>query len=156
MKIVLGFSFGHRGIEPGLSNEMLARVINGLTPAVISVQWEIGIMLHRLGTTTHHEVSMHRKVGCYLDTEEVARQMIDFLQKSHLTDKTLYVVAHPAHLPRCVRILRKLGVTTVNPIKADIPYDPASYQIWTRSPLLFHIREILAFPIYLFRGYYTA
>lgn len=156
MKVVIGFSFGHRGSEPGISNEAMAKVIQKLAPDIVSVQWEIGKALRKLNVAPHHEVLTHQKPGHYLDTEEVARQMLDFLRGSSLQNETISVVAHPVHLPRCVRILRKLGVTMVAPVHASIPYDPQSQQIWTRSPLLIHIREILAFPIYLFRGYYTA
>ncbi len=156
MKIVLAFSFGSRAREPGLSNEAMAEVIRRLAPDVISVQWEIGRALRNLGITPHHEVLAHRRNGRYLDTEEVASQMLNFLQASNLQNETVSVVAHPDHLSRCVKILRKLGITAVVLVRADIPYDPQSQQIWTRSPFLFHIRECLAFPIYLFRGYYTA
>lgn len=159
MKIVLGFSFGDRGEEPGLSNEVMAKVILRLAPDImdiISVQWEIGKALRRLYVTPNHEVLMHRRDGSYLDTDEVASQMINFLRASNMRNETIYVVAHPAHMSRCIRILRKLGLTGVIPVHADIPYDPKSHQVWTRSPLLFRIREIIVFPIYLFRGHYTA
>lgn len=157
MKVVLGFSFGHRGTEPGISNEAMATVIQKLMPVpdIISVQWEIGKALKQLGITPQHEVLTHRRAGRYLDTEEVARQMLDFLHVSNLQNVIIAVLAHPAHLSRCIRILRKLGIRETVPINADIPYDPESHQIWTRSLLLLHIREILAFPIYLLRGYYT-
>jgi|SRR3989344_2690812 len=158
MKIVLGFSCGYRNEEePGLSNEAVARIIQGLKPDVISVQGQIGTALRRLGITPNHEVPRHRKSGRrYVDTEEVAHQMLIFLSERGLKDETISVVAHPIHLPRCVSILRKLGVTSVvNGIYAIIPCDPKSVHFWTRSPLLIHAHEILGSPIYLLRGYYT-
>ena len=157
MKIVLGFSCGQRNEEPGLSNEALARVIQQLEPDVILVQWQIGTALRRLGIAPTHEVSKHRKPGRhYIDTEEVARQMLGFLSESGLRDENISVVAHPIHLPRCISVLRKLGVTSVvNAIYASVPCDPKSNHFWTRSPFFIYLHEILGFPIYLFRGYYT-
>lgn len=159
MRVVLGFSFGHRGQEPGISNEAIAETIRRLDPDIIAVQWEIGKALRNLGITPRQEVTRHRMIGRYLDTEEVANQMLSCLNFLHILrpqNAIIYVVAHPAHLSRCIRIIRKLSGAEVIPVHANIPYDPKSHQIWTRSPLLFRIREILAFPIYLFRGYYTA
>lgn len=157
MEVVLGFSFGHRNPEPGSSNEAMAEVIRQLAPDIIVVQCEIGKVLRKFGIMPHYEVSRHHKLGRYLDTEEVACQMLELLRKSNFQNAIISVIAHPAHLPRCIRILRKLGITTtLTPVHADIPYDPKSHQIWTRSPFLFRIRETIAFPIYLLRGYYTA
>ncbi|MBI2047692.1 MAG: hypothetical protein HYT27_00990 [Parcubacteria group bacterium] len=156
MKIVLGFSFGMGGSEAGISNKVMAQVISKLQPDIISVQKEIGKALRDLGVTLDHEVFAHQTQGKYLDTEEVARQMITFLKTKKLHEKYVSVIAHPAHISRCVRILRKLGLQKITLIHADIPYDPLSEQIWVRSPLLYRTREILAFPLYLYRGYFTA
>ena len=144
MKVVLGFSFGHRGQEPGISNEAIARAIRDFAPDIISVQWEIGKALRRLGVSPDHEVLTHHKEGQYLDTEEVARQMKEFLQSSNLIGKDIYVAAHQGHLPRCIRILKSFGIEA-KPLVARIriPYDPKSHQVWTRSPIIFHVREWL-------------
>lgn len=159
MKIMLGFSCGHRGKGgkngPGLSNEAMAKVIQQLAPDIISVQVEIGQALRTLGVIPNHEVKTHQKHGRYLDTEEVARQMLIFLHEK-MCNGDISVVAHPIHLPRCVSILRKLGVRTlVNAAYTTIPCDPQSYHFWTRSPILIRAHEILGFPIFLARGYYT-
>lgn len=144
MKVVLGFSFGHRGQEPGISNEAIARAIRDFAPDIISAQWEIGKALKRLGVNPAHQVDTHCNKSQYLDTEEVARQMKKFLQSSNLTGKDIYVAAHQDHLPRCIRILKNFGIEA-NPLAARIriPYDPKSHQVWTRSPLIFHVREWL-------------
>lgn len=158
MKIVLGFSCGHRNKEePGLSNEAMARIIQQLEPDVILVQEQIGTALRRLGITPSHEVSKHRKPERrYIDTEEVAHQMLTSLCKSGFQNESISIVAHPLHLPRCVNVLRKLGVTSaINAIYAIIPCDPKSVHFWTRSPLLIRAHEILGSPIYLLRGYYN-
>lgn len=155
MKVVLGFSCGHRGKDPGLSNEAMAKVIQQLAPDIISVQVQIGQALRTLGVAPNHEVSVHQKHGRYLDTEEVARQMLAFLHGCGMHDKDISVVAHPIHLPRCVSILRKIGVRSlVSAIYATIPCDPQSHHFWTRSPILIRAHEILGVPIYLARGYY--
>lgn len=143
MKIVFGFSFGHRGQEPGISNEAIARAIRDFAPDIISVQWEIGKALRRLGVSPDHEVLAHRKEEQYLDTEEVARQMKEFLQSSNLIGKDIYVAAHQDHLLRCIRILKNNFGIEANSLVAKIPYDPKSHQVWTRSPIIFHVREWL-------------
>lgn len=157
MKIVLGFSCGYRSKEaPGLSNEAMAEIIQQLEPDVISVQVQIGLALRKLGIIPNHEVSGHRKTGRYLDTEETAHQMLIFLSELGLRDETISIVAHPIHLSRCVSVFRKLGVTSViHAVYAAIPCDPKSVHFWTRSPLLIRAHEILGFPVYLVRGYYT-
>jgi len=142
MKVVLGFSFGQRGQEPGISNEAIAKAIRDFVPDTISVQWKIGKALKRLGINPTHEVEAHRNKDQYLDTEEVARQMKKFLESSNLIGKDIYVAAHQGHLPRCLRILKSFGIEA-KPLAAKIPYNPKSHQIWTRSPLIFHVREWL-------------
>lgn len=139
-RVVLGFSFGHRGQEPGLSNEAIAKAIKEFSPDVISLQWEIGKALKRLGVSPDHEVLAYHKKGQYLDTEEVARQMKEFLQSSNLINEDIYVAAHQGHLPRCIRILKSFGIEAKS-LVAKIPYNPKSHQIWTRSLLIFHVRE---------------
>ncbi len=139
-RVVLGFSFGHRGQEPGLSNEALAKAIKEFSPNIISLQWEIGKALKRLGVNPDHEVLAHHKEGQYLDTKEVARQMKGFLQSSNLIGEDIYIAAHQGHLHRCIRILKSFEIEA-KPLVAKIPYDPKSHQIWTRSPLIFHARK---------------
>ncbi len=156
MKIVLGFSFGHRGQEPGLSNEAIAEAIQQFKPDIISTQWEIGKALRKLDIIPEHEVLIHREKGHYLDTEEVARQMVEFIKNNDLTDKDIYLAAYRDHVTRCIKIFRKkFGIDTKPmPSEIEIPCDPKSRQIWTRSPFLFRLREAIAFPIYVFKGYY--
>src|SRR3989344_4763525 len=112
MKIVLGFACGYRNEkEPGLSNEAMARVIQQLEPDTISVQVQIGLALRKLGIVPDHEVSQHRKPKQhYVDTEEVARQMLVFLSEQGLQNETVLVVAHPLHMPRCINVFRKLSI----------------------------------------------
>jgi len=155
--IVLGFSFGHRGQEPGVSNEMIARIIQRFTPDIICVQWEIGKALRRLNVIPNHEIFQRHKGGRYFNTEDVAQVMISFLSRHDLTGEEIYIAAHQDHLPRVSRILRKLEIHA-QPIPSDmkVPFDPKSHQIWTRSAILFRIRELLAFPLYLIKGYYKA
>lgn len=149
---VLGFSFGLRGIEPGLSNESMAQVIkNSYAEAVKSVQWEIGNALNKLGIEADHRITKNITVpGKYLDTEEVAKQMKDFLAtQPDITD--IRVIAHDKHMPRVLKTLKKFGINA-KPGSANIPYDPESSQIWTRSPFLFKIRELMAWPFYILKG----
>lgn len=142
MKVVLGFSFGHRGQEPGISNKAIAKAIRNFTPDVISVQWEIGESLKRLEINPHHEIQAHRNQGQYLDTKEIAWQMNEFLRSTNLINEDIYVAAHQDHLPRCIRTLKNFGIEA-KPLAAKIPYDPKSHQIWTCSPLISRVREWL-------------
>ncbi len=147
MRIVLGFSFGNRGREPGISNEAMAKAIQQFRANIILVQWEIGKALRKLGIVPHREISVHQKSRHYLDTEEVARQMTEFIQKENLIGEGIYVMAHNDHLPRCLRILKKkFGIEAI-PIIAEIPYDPKCRQFWTRSRWLFRLHE-LTWPIF--------
>ncbi|OGZ12739.1 MAG: hypothetical protein A3D67_02925 [Candidatus Lloydbacteria bacterium RIFCSPHIGHO2_02_FULL_51_22] len=158
MKVVLGFSCGYRNKEePGLSNEAMARTIQHLNPDVVSVQIQIGLALRKLGIVPNHEVSQHRKPNRhYVDTEEVARQMLVFLSEQGLQNETVLVVAHPLHMPRCINVFRKLSIqSTIHGIYAIVPCDSQSAHFWTRAPFLIRAHEILGFPIFLLRGYYN-
>jgi hypothetical protein len=146
MKVLLGFSFGHRGPEPGTSNEAIAKVIHRLAPERIIVQWEIGTALQRLGMVADQEIFTHRDPDRYLGTREVARQMAEKLERTRTIGEEIGVIAHPAHLPRCVRALARCGVRA-DPFVAEIPYDPRSHQVWTRSPILFRLHELIASPL---------
>lgn len=154
-KVVLGFSFGHRGEEPGLSNEVLAEAIKEFAPDVISVQWEIGKAIRKIGVEPNHEVKEHRQKGLYLDTEECARQMVEFLEQEGLLDEDIYTTAYQDHLRRCRKtLINRFGVTTKPmPIITEIPCDPKSYQWWTRSRRIFRLRERIFWPLYRLKGW---
>lgn len=151
--VILGFSFGNRGTEPGLSNEHLASTIRfgelakpHTTPIVI-VQQEISTALQELGITPSCEITTHAKPRKYLDTKEVARQMTKLLKELPLENVTIKVIAHPDHLPRCVTTLKRMGLTTIESIYCAAPFDPLSCQWWTRSRFLFQIHELFLAPL---------
>jgi len=148
---IVGFSFGLREKnEPGLSNHFLAKVITHLhhsyPEAEIMVQWEIASCLP-FKLPDYRIVSKHRKAGEYLDTEEVASQMIDLLRDPHTRP---IVVAHPLHMWRCIKVMEKKGFQKV--FAADttsVRCDPESIQSWTRSNFRFATRELPARLLYL-------
>lgn len=155
--ILLGFAFGHRGKEPGLSNKALAESILKHLAAtnsdvIVSVQWEIGTVLRKLGIEPNHEVRKHLlKKGVYLSTEEVARQMADFLKQWTDVPHLAFAFAQDDHMSRVLNTLRKYGIKA-KPGCKNIPYDPESHQIWTRSPLFSKSKEFLLWPIYKYFG----
>ncbi|TSC55653.1 MAG: hypothetical protein G01um101418_763 [Parcubacteria group bacterium Gr01-1014_18] len=152
MKIILGFSFGHRGNEPGLSNEAIAQAIREFDFDRSCVQWEIFLAMKKTSTVANQVIWEHHEPFKYLDTREVARQMAQYLHKNNFHKEEILVFAHPDHLPRCMSELKKLNISVV-PIKAKIPYDPESYQIHTRCRLFYTVWEYIALLYRLFYKY---
>lgn len=141
--VIGAFSLGFLKNDPGLSNEVMARFVEKLFNIhqlhIIS-QWEITDAM-RVTLIPIKNIHEHRIKGKYLDTLEVAAQMVEEMKKQGW--KKIVVVAHPLHVWRCVKILQKLGVEPIIPARLKtIPFDPRSEQWWTRNRILWTIKEI--------------
>jgi hypothetical protein len=165
-KVIGAFSFGRRikgkKVLPGSSNEAIADIVaegmyldkiqesDHLIPVV---QWEIDRAMDLHFRVYGHEILSHQKFGKYLDTREVARQMVEMM--AQWGEDKVIVVAHRLHVWRVVKVLEKLGVEPIisayQPIQ--IPFDPESRQWFTRNKLFWIIREIPARLLYLLRGW---
>jgi hypothetical protein len=151
-------SFGLRKNEPGMSNFYLAHLI---------LQWHnfyknvhdchIPLIIQKDCADAFTEdikidkiISQHRNPEKYLDSYEVSWQGAKFCREKNL--KTVLVFAHPDHIWRVMRTLKKLGLDAVAADTSGTPYDPKSIQPWTRSRLRFLSREILVIIMYFLTG----
>ena len=96
-------------------------------------------------------VERHRE-GKYLDTYEVLSQAREVMRKYRWTRAIL--VAHPAHISRCKKVLEKMGMIVIIPKGLEyIPFDIHSTQWWTRGRLKWWLREIPTRILYKARGW---
>jgi len=106
-------------------------------------QWEIADMIKKARNHLKAVVLEHRIKGKYLDTEEVAEQIMVEMKKQ--TWKNVVVIAHSLHVWRCVKVLEKLGAEIIIPDGLEIiPFDFQSEQWYTRNFLFWIVREIPA------------
>ncbi len=137
------FAFGFRkNAKPGLSNLAMAgfaeAIYRNFNLPTIS-QWEVDKAITQY--SCHTVIRRHREENKYLDTLEVARQIVEEMKTQNW--KKVLVIAHHLHVWRCVRILKKLGVEIIIPTRLDlIPFDPQSEQWWTRGPKRWIFKEI--------------
>ncbi|MFZ4631915.1 MAG: hypothetical protein ACOYL8_01750 [Patescibacteria group bacterium] len=138
-------SFGRGKNGPGLSNECLAKSITEIQekcaynkPLIIQKDcadaFPTEIKIDKI-------ISEHQTPGKYLDSYEVSRQCLEYCLKNNI--KTLLVFAHPAHIWRVQQTLENFGLKTIG-VTCDVPYDPQSDQLWTRSKWLFIPWELFA------------
>ncbi len=153
---VVALSCGGREREPGKSpwdpiNDAIARRAARyakLMNVPILAQWEVADILpypHKAA----FRVTKHRKEGKYLDTREVMDQIHDYAKAKGITN--IAIVAHPLHLSRVALVARKLGFNAYAIYSPNISLDPHSKQWWTRTPLLFRMRERLVMAYYAWK-----
>jgi len=146
-------SFGPRVDGPGISNEFLAKKIieahKNFPNAPLIIQKDC---VNALPANIKVARVIYRHWlpdGRYLDSSEVSRQCAEYCVPKGLT--TVLTFAHPDHLWRVMKTMKKFDL---NPIAGDTngtPYDPKSVQPWTRSRLRFLIREFLVIIYYFFK-----
>jgi len=146
-------SFGRRDDGPGLSNEVLAKLVceiqekcENKKPLIIQKDcadaFPAGIKIDKI-------ISEHQTPGKYLDSYEVSRQCLEYCLQNNI--KTLLVFAHPDHIWRVRKTLEKFGLEAIS-VNCTVPYDHKSAQIWTRSKWLFMPWEFFARLAYIFSG----
>lgn len=164
---IISFSFGYNlalysiGCQklPGISNRIMAGIVKEIsvdgTPVI--TQWEIAES-NELENNPNITLNIkeHQTSGKYLDTYEVARQAAEFMRKQGWI--RAWIVAHPAHLWRCKKVLEKMGITVIEPpslvgIDTNILFNPHSAQWWTHNPFFWWIREIPTIAFYWFKGW---
>jgi len=116
-------------------------------------QWEIADIIKKAKNHLKAVVLEHRIKGKYLDTKEVAEQMMIEMKKQIWNN--VVIIAHPLHVWRCVKVLEKLGTEEI--IIPDgleiIPFDFQSEQWHTRSFPLWVVKEIPARIFYFLKGW---
>ncbi|MFA6416784.1 MAG: hypothetical protein WCW61_01180 [Patescibacteria group bacterium] len=151
-------SFGPRKNEPGMSNFYLAacilRVYNFYKNAH---DCHVPLIIQKDCADAFTEdikidkiISQHRNPNTYLDSYEVSRQCAEFCTQKGF--KTVLVFAHPDHIWRVMKTLKKLGLNAAAADTSGTPYDPKSIQPWTRSRLRFLIREKAVIIWYFLKG----
>lgn len=144
-KALISLSWGHQYPDPGLSNKAMAKEIAKVKEQFrwILTQIEVAEALKQTKTIPDFIVG---EPGVYINTYQVMEQMAEWFSNHSIDYKNieLWVLCHQAHWPGCQRVLKRLGLEA-NRIPVFIPYDPDSYQWYTRGP-------IRAFLGYLFRG----
>ena len=143
-------SFGPQINGPGISNEFLAKLIikkYRKDPLPLIIQKDCAdafpedIYIDKI-------ISEHQTPGKYLDSYEVSRQCFEFCLQNNI--KTVLVFAHPDHVWRVAKTIKKFGLDWVIADTKGTPYDPKSVQLWTRSKWLFIPREIIVILAYWF------
>ena len=151
MKGMIVYSFGWRRKDYGPCNVLLAmaakRIIQDEKEQVlVFAQRSIAVILKEFGVKC--DVSQ-KQAGGYEGSEEPTRQACEIFQKRNI--KEVIPVAQPfLHLTKCIRLIRKQGLTTISYYKLArkigwIGFDSLSVQPATRSPfkLLFYaVRQI--------------
>ncbi len=150
-KVLLGFAFGHRGQEPGLSNEDMGSyaVANWSKWQFHSLQYEIAQVVERFGFKAEHIVG-EGGLGPWFHTQEIVRQYIDELQSRGVDFSVIEydVLCHPGHWSGCLWFLKKelaaRGVTDakVTRLPAKVCYDRKSWQWPTRSSVHLTVPKI--------------
>jgi hypothetical protein len=138
--VIIGLSFGKRGNKPGISNRFLGQAVRKLYEEYnlpIILQWEIADCL--IDIPVLKRIESHRIKGDYLDTYEVLYQARKFCKEKKLNKPIL--VAHQDHLPRVIKVAKKLGFKPIKKEFLYIPYDKHSSQPWTRNKIRFLIHE---------------
>src|SRR3989344_1845830 len=141
-RAILGFSYGYRKEDPGESNRRLVQALyqrhSHLIHLYFILQHELAACLPENSRDTTHVIKEHKLVpNAYLDTEEVARQGIEFALKNGI--EKIYLLAHPLHRTFAWRVAA--GMATPHDIEDEtlktgwIPADPLSEQWWTRNHL---------------------
>lgn len=151
-------SFGLRKNEPGMSNFYLAHCILKVYRIYKNYHdCHIPLIIQKDCADAFTEdikidkiISQHHDPNKYLDSHEVSRQCAEFCAQKGF--KTILVFAHPDHIWRVVRTLKKFDLDPVIADTAGTPYDPKSIQPWTRSRLRFLTREVLVIIMYFITG----
>lgn len=156
---VVALSFGYRltraGVrEPGPCNEYLATVALATSAGrLIVAQAEVdeAIRSLRVGVGADYVIRSARNPDRYLDTHEFAVQARTIMGGYGWT--TAALIAHPHHLPRAQAVFASLGIKTATPNGVRVIWDRRSTQLWTRSPLVWAIRELSALWWYQRQGW---
>lgn len=145
---VIGLSFGHRlssdnKMQPGTSNQDLAAFIVRRYPdKPLLLQHEIAESLQSM-SSLRPALSVGPKENHYLDSRDVLIEAKEYMNRMGLASALLVAQSH--HAPRVRLIAEKLGVTTIVPDGLPDTWDSLSAQWWTRSKLLWNVREPATF-----------
>lgn len=144
-------SFGPQADNPGISNQYLADNIVKIynkNPKPLIIQKDAADAFPE-DIKIDKVISAHETPGKYLDTYEVSRQCAKYCWENNI--RTLLVLSHPHQLGRVKMTVEHFGLKTTG-VTCNVPYDPKSVQIWTRSPWLFIPREIFVRIAYVIAG----
>lgn len=143
-RVLLGFAFGHRGQEPGLSNEDMGSyaVANWSEWAYHLLQYEIAQVVERFSFEPEHVVGKG-EFGPWLHTQEIVHRYLNNLQSRgfDLSAIEYDVLCHLTHWSGCLWFLKKelaiRGVidARITRLPVKVHYDWKSWQWQTRSPV---------------------
>jgi hypothetical protein len=147
-------AYGHRGSEPGLSNEVLAKLIYQHRGQIdrLFVRWEIAnaLSLYGIQPDPARIVRAHAD-GKYMDTVDSLNQMVEWLGNGKAKGEELWVFCHRTHKGYIWLLLRLRGIKADRWVTTGV-YDKFSHQPWTRGPLRSFLMKIGRGVKYLFHG----
>lgn len=165
-KILWCFDFGHRGPEPGKSNEEMARAVSMLIRQggqrfdKILAQDGCGYGTHGFGTALRRfrvvnpdfEVGVSRKgPKAYLNTREVVERFEEFYPPQPRDQ--VWIACHQAAWRGTRIILRPMGIEPYDMLGYDnFSYDPDSWQFQARGPIRCFLYKFWALGGYILRG----
>lgn len=149
--LVFDFGTGRGGASsrPSLcrSNVQLALAADRWPELPVLAQAEAATALSRTGRLVvdlEEEARQRGRLGrsAYLSTAHIARAAAALLHEAGW--RTVAVLAHPSHAPRCAATVEAAGVRVVMPALSldDVDFDPASGQWWTRGRAAWVGREM--------------
>lgn len=158
--IVLGFGIvrGPKGDDaPGRSNLALAKwlLTNNPNRKQAVVQYGVFLALRELGETDLDKwitvLPDHKDI--HVDTRAALLQAWALTDKQGLQRPA--IVCMPMQSARALWIANKMMEQVVLPFLPEMPFDSESTQLWTRSPQLYGLFElIIARPVGLLFGWY--
>lgn len=164
---VIGLSFGSRLIEgsvtePGSVNEQLAAYIaEHFAKVPLLLQHEIADALHEQAgiipelrisaDSTEDQDYQQNPLTSEVDSRQVLLAAKKAMDKHQWSSAIIVAQAH--HLPRIKAICSKLGIHLFIPDDLPDIWDKESSQWWTRSRLLWNMREPAALAYHKMRGW---
>ena len=159
--VIIAPSFGQGENNPGFSNVDIAGYIfialMELKNLPLILQWEVASIYSQFLKGLEekpklHTVRTHRHWWKYLDTYEVLSQTKQIIEQEEWHHPVL--VAHPWHIFRAKKILKKMGIKPIIPSDLGIiSFDSESTQWWTRNWFFWMIREVPTRLIYFKCGW---
>ena len=156
VEAIVVFDFG--ALDPSTRERSIAAAVSPVNAALASVtdlvpgipvlaQHESAVALSRRGRLVIDlEESAREADGSAADTHVDTARVVDAL--AALVDRagwtSIGVVAHPAHMARCVATCQRLGLRVTAAPTGHLAglWDPKSSQWWTRRPALWTAREV--------------
>jgi hypothetical protein len=158
-QVIIGMAFGANrksaNEDPGLSNIAIAQIIYKLwlvkrLPVIVQREVAEAISKEDIGMVPSLVIE-ERDNQFHIDSYEVIAVAWEYCKQHGLHNAIL--VAHPAHILRCMWVARKIGFQATAPNVSTVPYEPGSKHWWTRNKWSYYLWEFFARISWAIKGY---